>query len=97
LATLYFLPARLAAFFADRDLNVTQSWRLSGAAQLPGSLLLTFAIILYALACLDLPLLGLAVALHFLVGWIYLGLAIFRLPRAQRKELAKTNPFAAKH
>ena len=97
LATIYFLPARLTAFLADRYLNLAQGWRLSSAAVLPGAVFLSLAIVLYALTCLDLPLLGLAVALHLLIGWIYLALALFRLPRPEKKELAETNPFAAKH
>ena len=40
LATLYFLPVWLLGFFANRDLNFRQSWRLAGAALMPGALLM---------------------------------------------------------
>ena len=41
LATVYFLPAWLVGFFANRDLSLRGSWRLAGAALMPGALLMT--------------------------------------------------------
>jgi hypothetical protein len=38
LATMYFLPVWLLGFFANRDLDLRASWKLSGAALLPGAL-----------------------------------------------------------
>ena len=40
LATVYFLPVWLLGFFANRDLNFRASWKLSGAALIPGALLM---------------------------------------------------------
>src|SRR5207248_2397374 len=41
LATLYFLPAWLLGFFANRFVTLQRSWRLAGAALMPGALFLT--------------------------------------------------------
>ena len=54
LATIYFLPVWLLGFFANRDLNFRQSWRLAGAALLPGALLMAAGILLYGFGFLDL-------------------------------------------
>ena len=47
LATLYFFPVWLVAFYTDRDLNFRASWKVAGAALMPGALLLTLGIVLY--------------------------------------------------
>lgn len=94
LATIYFLPAWLICFFADRDLNFRQSWRLAGAALMPGALLLTAAIAFYALGALDLIQMGFAFGAHFVLGWIYLFISPLFLPRASPAE--KRNPFVCK-
>ena len=60
LATIYFLPVWLLGFFANRDLNFRQSWRLAGAALLPGALLLAAGIVLYDFGAVDLG----AIRLH---------------------------------
>jgi len=91
LATVYFVPAWLICFFADRDLNFQQSWRLAGAALLPGALLLTAGIAVYALGALDLIQLGFAFGAHFVLGWIYLFISPLFLTRASPSD--KPNPF----
>ena len=93
LATFYFVPARLICFFADRDLNFRQSWRLAGAALLPGALLLTAGIAFYALGALDLIQMGFAFVAHFVLGWIYLFISPLFLPRASPSD--KPNPFSS--
>ena len=94
LATVYFLPAWLAAFFADRDLTLRGSWRLAGAAQLPGALLMMAAILFYDFGVLDLVRLALAMGMHLVLGWIYLLVSPLFLPRQAAVAARKRNPFA---
>jgi hypothetical protein len=93
LATLYFLPVWLIAFFANRDLNFRQSWRLAGAALMPGALLMTLSIWLYGIGAFDLIKLCFAFGMHFLIGWIYLFVSPLFIRRALPPE--KKNPFIA--
>lgn len=93
LATAYAAPAWLIGFFANRDLNLGGSWRLCGAALMPGCVLLTAAIFVYGLGFLDLVRLGLAVAVHFVVGWVYVWLSIRKLPLHPAAAALKGNPF----
>jgi len=71
MATLYFLPAWLVAFFTNRDLSLVGAWRVAGAAQLPGALFMAVAIVLYGLGAVDLIRLVLAAAVHVVIGWVY--------------------------
>jgi hypothetical protein len=93
LATVYFLPVWLIAFFANRDLNVSQSWRLAGTALMPGAFLMSFSLWLYGTGVFDLVRLLFACAMHFLIGWIYLFVSPLFLRRALPAE--KKNPFAS--
>jgi hypothetical protein len=81
LATIYFLPVRLLGFFADRNLNFRACWKLSGAALLPGALLMAAGVLLYGAGLLDLVSLGFIFVAHFALGWIYLFLSQLFLPR----------------
>jgi hypothetical protein len=72
LATLYCFVPLIAGYFLDRDLPLPASWRLAGAALLPGALFISVGIVSYGLGLLDLPRLGAAVGLHFVIPWIYL-------------------------
>ncbi len=94
LATLYFLPVWLLSFFANRDLNFLESWRLAGAALMPGALLMSLSIWLYGLEVFDLVKLCFAFGMHLLIGWIYLLVSPFFLNRAVPAQ--KKNPFATK-
>jgi hypothetical protein len=94
LATLYFLPVRLVCFFADRDLDLRQSWRLAAAALMPGELLLTVAVVFYTFGVLDLIQIGFAFGAHLVLGWIYLFVSPWFLPRVS--PAGKRNPFASK-
>ena len=94
LATVYFLPLRLICFFADRDLNLRQSWRLAGAALMPGELLLTVAMVFYAFGALDLIQICFAFGAHLVLGWIYLFLGPLFLARLSAPN--KGNPFLTK-
>jgi hypothetical protein len=91
LATVYFLPVWLIAFFANRDLNMLQSWRLAGAALMPGALLMSLSIWLYGMGVFDLVKLCFAFGMHFLIGWIYLFVSPLFLHRAL--PAPRKNPF----
>ena len=93
LATIYFLPVWLVAFFANRDLSIFQSWRLAGATLMPGAMLMSFAIWLYGMGVFDLVKLCFAFGMHFLIGWIYLLVSPLFLNRAL--PAAGKNPFSA--
>jgi hypothetical protein len=81
LGTVYAIPVWLVAFFANRDLNLRASWKLAGAALMPGALVMAGAILLYDFGALDVVL-----------GWIYGGVSPLFLPRAAASVAAK-NPF----
>ncbi len=91
LATLYCLPVWLVAFFANRDLNFMQSWRLAGAALMPGALLMALSLWLYGVGAFDLVKLCFAFGMHLLIGWIYLVVSPLFAPRAVPP--APKNPF----
>ena len=92
LATLYFLPVWLLGFFANRKLNFRESWKLSGAALLPGALMMAAGILLFDYDFLDLVQLGFFFAAHFILGWIYLFLSQLFLPRIAEAQ-SGGNPF----
>jgi hypothetical protein len=93
LATVYFLPVWLIGVFVNRNLNFRSSWKLAGAALMPGALLLTAAIVLYDFAALDLIQFCFIFSAHFALGWIYLFLSQFFLPRIDSTP-PEGNPFA---
>jgi hypothetical protein len=92
LATLYFLPVWLLGFYANRELNFRACWKLSGAALLPGALLMAAGVLFYNGGFLDLVSLGFLFAAHFALGWIYLFLSQLFLPRIPEPQ-TKGNPF----
>jgi len=92
LATLYFLPVWLLSFYANRDLNFRACWKLSGAALMPGALLMAAGVLLYDAGLLLLVSLGFVFAAHFALGWLYLFLSqlfLLRIPETK----TKGNPF----
>lgn len=91
LATLYFIPVWLVCLFSNRDLNLAASWKLAGAALLPGALILSLSLVFYEMGGLDLVQLSLAFGLHLVVGWIYLFIGPMFLRRAV--PVKKKNPF----
>jgi hypothetical protein len=95
LATLYAGPVKFLAFFLDRDANWMASWRLSGAALMPGALVVCGAIFLYGLRQLNLAGLLVVFPLHLIVGWIYVACAPARLPRLRGVLSGAANPFGA--
>jgi hypothetical protein len=95
LATIYAGPAWLVGFFANRNLSLGGSWRLSAAALMPGCVLQTASIFVYGLGFLDLVRLGVGFAAHFVIGWVYIWLSIRKLPIHPDAAAAKMNPFTA--
>jgi hypothetical protein len=93
LATLYSLPLRLITFYADRGVNWSGCWRITAAAQVPGALLMSGAILLYSFNRLNLVGLLFAWLLHVVVSWIYVGIAPSRLPRLTGGPRPRGNPF----
>lgn len=93
LAIIYAVPVWLGGFFANRDLNLLRSWKLAGAAQMPGALVLTAGIVLYGFGVLDLVGLAAAVAVHILVSWTYLPLGVRAAPRLASRGSENKNPF----
>jgi hypothetical protein len=96
LATIYFLPVWLSGFFANRDLKLRQSWKLAGAALIPGALLLIIAMVFYGFGALDVVQFSAAVVAHIVVGWVYLVWAVWVLPKQIANAAPKENPFATK-
>ena len=93
LATIYFLPVWLVCLFSNRDLNFCASWRLAGAALMPGALLLSLSLVLYDLGGFDIVQLCFAFGMHLVIGWLYLFVSPMFLNRALPAE--KTNPFVS--
>lgn len=92
LATLYFLPVWLLGYFVNRDLNFRRSWRLAGAALLPGALLMAAGVLLYDFGLVDLVQFGFIFAAHLLLGWLYLFVSLLFVPGVPA-ESPKGNPF----
>ena len=92
LATIYFLPVWILGFFVNRDLNFRASWKLSGAALMPGALLMAAGILLYDFGAVDLVQFGFIFGAHFVLGWIYLFVSLLFVP-AIPAALIRGNPF----
>src|SRR5437867_7021771 len=93
LATIYSLPVRVITFYSDRQATWPGCWRIAGAAQLPGALLMCGAIFLYGFKRLNLVGLLFAWLFHVVIGWIYVGIAPARLPRLADCPRRRGNPF----
>jgi hypothetical protein len=95
LASVYFLPVWTLGFFVNRDLNFHRSWKLSGAALLPGALLLAAGLLVYDFGAVDLVQLGFLFGAHLVLAWIYLLLSLLFLPGISAAAPG-ANPFAGK-
>jgi hypothetical protein len=93
LATLYCLPLWIVALIARRKIGVVGCWKLAAAGLMPGCVLMILALVLYALRIVDLPGLAFIAAAHFVVGWIFLGVVVFRLDRKEASTKPAGNPF----
>jgi hypothetical protein len=93
LATIYSVPVWLIGFFANRELGWRASWRLAGAALLPGAFVMILGLSFYDLGAFDLVRLSFVFFAHLVVGWIYLGVSFFFIPRMGNLTKPKANPF----
>ncbi len=93
LATLYTAPVWLWGYFLNRDLSWRGSWRLSGAALMPGALLLMGAIFFYSFGVMDLVQMVFVYGAHLALGWVYLFVSLFFLPPISAAAKAVRNPF----
>lgn len=73
LAAVYSVPTWGIGIASKRLLTLRGTWKLCGAAQLPGALFFSAAIVSYGLGLLDLVRLVVAFAVHFVVTWVYIG------------------------
>lgn len=94
LATFYSWAVWLTGFYANRDLDFRAGWKMAGAALMPGALFMTAVIVLYGMGLLSLVAFVGALAIHFLVGWGYLCISPFCMPRLSIQTRARKNPFA---
>lgn len=92
LSLLYMLPVKLIAFFANRSLDNRAAWRISGAALLPGAVVMSAGVVCYGLGLFDLPELGATLILHFVTGWIYATVSP-ALVRSKNQTRSQKNPF----
>jgi hypothetical protein len=93
LATLYCLPVWLVGLYGNRQLTLCGSWRVAGAALMPGALVMTAGIVCYGLGQLDVVRLIAAFILHIVLGWTYLVLGALATPRISSVLDPKGNPF----
>ena len=93
LASIYSVPVWLIAFFSDRTLSFGGSWRVAGAALMPGALLMALAIFFYGLGTLGLIELLVLFVAHWVAGWVYGWIGALRAPLHPVILAAKGNPF----
>lgn len=93
LALLYTIPAGAICRFVDHRLPFSQVLRICLAAQMPGSLLMSFTLLLYSVRAIELVEFLFLAAAHFVVSWIYVGLAVFFIPASTSSGPQRSNPF----
>jgi hypothetical protein len=94
LATLYASAVWLTGFFTNRKLNLRASWKIAGAALMPGALLMIAGIVCYGAGALDLVKLGAISGAHVVLGWIYVLASPLLAPRLSAVAATPYNPFA---
>ena len=92
LAAVYWLPVWLAGFISNREMTGRGSFRLAGAALMPGAVFMIAGIFAYGIGVIDLMRLAAAFGAHFVIGWLYLLLALLKLPR-HPEATGRGNPF----
>jgi hypothetical protein len=93
LATVYSAVVWVTAFYRDRELDWRGSWRLAGAALMPGALFLIAMLLFYGLGLLDIVHLTAAVGVHLLIGWVYVLVSPRYLPCLEPLATTEKNPF----
>lgn len=95
LATVYSPAVWLTGFFANRSLGFAASWKIAGAALMPGALMMMATILLYGWGIFDIVKLAVISAAHVPVGWVYLVVSPLFAPGLSSSPAARANPFAA--
>lgn len=95
LATIYCAPVWLIGFFANRDLGWRASWRLAAAALLPGAFVMIVGLSFYDLGAFELVRLAFVFVAHLVVGWVYLGVSLYFVPRLPSLMQSTANPFGS--
>ncbi len=93
LSSLYCIPVWLIGFFSNRRMSLAGSWRLAGAALMPGALLMMLAIFAYGFGLLDPVQLIAAHAAHWVAGIVYCCVSVFFLPKLSTGGAPEKNPF----
>jgi hypothetical protein len=99
LALLYAPIVLFLGGLSGRELNFSKAWKISVAAQWPASLLMTFAIALYATGEIGLLFILIMFAAHFLPTLLHILIAPFLAPKAalpearEGRRTRKNNPF----
>jgi len=93
LAFAYVMPVWLLGFYLNRRLSMSASWKLSGAALLPGALVMLAGISFYDLGALDLVGLLFVFVAHIVTGWVYLVLGVVTAERVVTAAGVRKNPF----
>jgi hypothetical protein len=96
LAAIYAIPAGAVCRFVEHGIPYGAVWKICCAAQLPGSLLMSFTLLLYSLRAIDLIHWLFVAGAHLVVSWLYIFLATFFLPAKAARTKRKPNPFKAR-
>jgi hypothetical protein len=95
LATIYTPIVWLVALYGNRELSLRRSWKLAGAALMPGALWEIGILAGYSLGRLDLVPFLAATSAHVVIGWLFLLLSPWSLARAASSNVNRGNPFVA--
>jgi hypothetical protein len=95
LQTLFFLPAWLVGFFANRQLSLGGSWKMVGAALMPGTLIVVGAVCFYGFGFLDLVQFLAVFAGHLVLDLIFILVSPLFAPAIAADTAARGNPFGA--
>jgi hypothetical protein len=93
LAIPYAVVARGIAGLFGRELSLPEAWKLCVAAQLPGCILMIFAISLYASGQVSVLFILIMFVAHFIPTVLYLLISPLLVPKKARGAALKSNPF----
>jgi hypothetical protein len=92
LAIIYAIVPFLIGAMLNRDLTIGGAWKLSVAAQLPGSLMMAFALALYSTGKISAILVFVMLPAHLVPTLCYLLISPCLVPKVEEAG-AKNNPF----
>jgi hypothetical protein len=92
LALIYSPLVKFIAFFLDRAVTWRGAWRVSGAALMPGAVLMMVALLLYGYGVINLLRFGLLYALHGVTGLVFVFTTPWFLPKFSTP--LASNPFS---